>query len=141
MHQDHLDRRAHHHAHERHDHELFHRVMPYIERLHMMHEDISHMSIGQLDRLVERVMRDSGVLHPIPHGFTEQSLRDSVRDLLLDYADGDYIDAMAPFVPLAFGPGFFPQPFPFFFPVFPFRRGPHRRPHHGRPGGRGRGRR
>ena len=132
-------RHGHHHMHHRHDHELYHLVMPYIERLHTMHDDIPHMDEAELHHLTDRVMRDSGALHEMPQGHTEETVRDFIRALLLSHAYGDgFVEAMSPIVPVPI----FAPPFPFFFPWIPFFPHPHRRPH-GRPGGghRGGGRR
>jgi len=103
--------------------------------------------------MASRTMHESGVMHHMPHGFTEEMMRDFIRVLFLALAEEDgamdgmddmhdmddmyepATEAMSPFVPLAWWAGY---PWnPFFFPFFGPRRFHHRRPHHGgRPGGR-----
>ena len=119
--------------------ELYHRVMPYIEEAHMRIRDIGRMDEGQLDRLANEIMRDSGVLHHMPRGHSEETIRDLVKVLLLVSDPGPAAETMSPIVPLALGlglgsPWFFYPPF-FYGPHFHHRRGFHR---HGRRGGRGR---
>jgi len=115
--------------------ELYHRVMPYIERAHMAHRDIGRMSQEQLHVLADRVMHDSGILHHLPHGHTEDTARDMVKILLLSLEDDELAAAETfhPIAPLALGLGL-AGPWPYFWPWFgPW--GPYR--HHR--GGRFRG--
>ena len=120
---------------------LYHRVMPYIEQAHMMHGDIAHMDERQLDQLANEVMRNSGVLHHMPRGHSEDTVGDLVKVLLLTHNNRELAaETMAPLVPLALG---FGLGSPFFFPFFLGHHFPHHRHHHHRRGFRGhhRGRR
>jgi len=130
----------HHSTDHRHHPELYHRLMPYIERAYAFLEGASHMDAVQLRHLADRVMHESGILHHMPLGHTEETIRDFIHALLLTLADGE--EAVEAMVPIA--PWVWPGPFfnPFFFPFFPGPRHRMGRPHHGgpRPGGRpGRG--
>ena len=129
----------HHHHHHHHHMELYRRVMPFIEDAHMAHPDIGRMSPEQLHVLADRVMHDSGVLHQVPPGHTEDSVRDMVKVLILHTGDDmAAVETFNPIVPLALGPWFWPWGWgggPWFGPR---GRGHFRRGHGGRGGGRGR---
>ncbi|MCL2568471.1 MAG: hypothetical protein FWE12_03405 [Oscillospiraceae bacterium] len=122
--------------------ELYHRMMPYIEDAHMAHRDIGRMSPDQLHVLADRAMRDSGVLHHMPPGYTEDTVRDMVKMLLLTMDDSmTAMETFRPLAPLALGlgPWGWGWPYGFVGPWFPYRRG-FRRGHGGgfRGGHRGR---
>jgi len=76
----------------------------------MAHGDIGRMSHDQLHVLANRVMHDSGVLHQMPQGHTEDTMRDMVKILLISSAGDDMaaVEAMAPLAPLALGLGLGP---------------------------------
>ena len=152
----------HHHHHPHHDHmdhrhfameidrrypELYHRVMPHIERIHMAHRDIGRMTDEQLHVLADRAMHDSGVLRHMPHGYTEDAVRDMVKILLLTMDDSmAAMETFRPIAPLALGLGLGPWgwgwgwPYGFVGPWFPRGRGGFRG-HRGGHGGGHRGRR
>ena len=125
----------HHHRHHHHI-EIYHRVMPYIERAHMAHPDIGRMSPEQLHVLADRVMHDSDILRQLPPGHTEDTMRDMIQILLLTSEEaGGAVETFNPLVPLALGPWAWPY-WGWGGPWF----GPGRRFRHGFRGGRGGGR-
>jgi|GEM_PF-3314181 len=106
--------------------ELYHRLMPALERIHRSHHDISQMSRAQLHHLADQAMHESGVLHQLPHGHTADTVRDMASVLLLGLEEsrGGSVEAFSPLLPIALGPWFWPWGFdePFF---------PHHRRHPG----------
>ena len=133
----------HHHAHhmgefaaemDRRYPELYHRMMPYIEEAHMRHPDIHQMDERTLDHLAWKVVQESGLLHDMPEGHSEETARDLSKIMLLTHGPMEAAaEAMSPIVPLIWsldGPFFFHP----FFPFFPGHRR-HFRHHHHRHGG------
>lgn len=122
--------------------ELYHRLVPFVETAHRTHHDISRMSHTQLHHLADRIMHESGVLRHLPHGHTEDTVRDMTKILLLSLDDGAAVETFSPLVPLALGLGLGPWAWPYYGfggPWFP-RRHFHRGRRGGHPGGH-RGRR
>ena len=127
--------------HEKHHHQLYHRMMPYIAEAHMTHPNIQKMDERTLDHLAWKVVQDSGVLHDMPPEHTEETMRDLSKAMLLAYGAmapavhamahdemEPAAEAMSPLLPFIWP--FFFYPFPF----FPGHRG-HFRHHHHRHGG------
>lgn len=121
--------------------EVYHRVMPYIERLQHHHKDLDRMDEQRLNALADSVIVDSGLAHHLPFGHTKDSVRDLVKILILALVVSGDKETVSPWLPWALGLGLLANPYPYYpYPVVTGRGGgwhPHGGGHHSGHGGHG----